>query len=106
MTTETVTPPALDAPADAAPAATPTPTYGLLGLVFSIVSIPTGMGVFAIAGIVLGFLGRQKEAANRNLADWALIVGFLSLFWWVGLAVLAAGFLLPVIFTGAWIAAF
>ncbi len=102
MTTET-----LSAPAEtAAPAASTSNTYSVLGLVLSILSIPTGMGPLAIAGVVLGFLGRSKEPAARTMADWAIIVGFLSLFWWVGFALLAATFLLPVVFTGAWLALF
>ena len=108
MTTESLTAPAVDASAatDAPEAPAAGNTYSVLGLVLSILSIPTGMGPLAIAGIVLGFLGRSKEPAARTAADWAIIVGFIALFWWVGFALLAAAFLLPVIFTGAWLGAF
>ena len=98
MTTDTLTAPAETA---AAPA-TAGNTFSVLGLVLSILSIPTGMGPLAVAGIVLGFLGRAKEPAARTLADWAIIVGFLALFWWVGFAIMAAAVLLPVVLTGAW----
>lgn len=84
MTTETLTPPTSSA------TVTPTTessTYSVLGLVLSIVSIPTGMGPLAIAGVILGFIARGKEPASVTTANWAIIIGLLSLFGWVILAV-------------------
>lgn len=101
MTTETLTAPA-ETGIPAAPAATSN-TYSVLGLVLSILSIPTGMGVLAIAGVVLGFMARTREPAYATTANWAIVVGFVSLFWWVALGLLAVGALLPLFFTGAWL---
>jgi len=106
MTNETITVPA--ATDNVAPATTtaadPTKahTYGVLGLVLSILSIPTGTGPFAIAGIVLGFLGRSKDPANATVSNWAIIVGFVSLFGWVIVALLGLAIFIPLALSGAW----
>jgi hypothetical protein len=109
MTNETSTVPAAtdNVAPSIAPAAASAPTatgntYGVLGLVFSILSIPTGTGVFAVAGIVLGFLGRSKEPATVTTSNWAIIVGFVSLFGWVVIALLGLAFILPFALSGAW----
>lgn len=87
MTTETFTPP-VETPAPApAPAAAASNTYSVLGLVLSILSIPLGMGPLAVAGVVLGFVGRTREPASVTTANWAIVVGLLSLFGWVLLAI-------------------
>lgn len=99
MTTETLTPPV--AAATPAPAAAGSNTYSVLGVVLSILSIPTGMGPLAVAGIVLGFLGRSKEPASVTTANWAIIVGFVSLFGWLLLAFLGAVLFAPFAL-GAW----
>jgi hypothetical protein len=108
MTNETNTVPAATdnvapsiAPA-AATAPTTTGTYGVLGLVLSILSIPTGTAIFAVAGIVLGFLGRSKEPATVTTSNWAIIVGFVSLFGWVLVAIMGLAFFLPFALSGAW----
>ena len=107
MTNETTVPAATDnvapsiAPA-AATAPTTTGTYGVLGLVLSILSIPTGTAIFAVAGIVLGFLGRSKEPATVTTSNWAIIVGFVSLFGWVLVAIMGLAFILPFALSGAW----
>ena len=89
MTTETVTP----AVETATPAAASTSnTYSVLGLVLSILSIPLGMGPLAVAGVILGFFGRSKEPAAVTTANWAIVVGLLSLFGWIVLAI--TGFVL------------
>lgn len=82
MTTETLSP-SIESTAPA----TTSNTYSVLGLVLSIVSIPTGMGPLAIAGVILGFIARGKEPASVTTANWAIIIGLLSLFGWVILAV-------------------
>jgi hypothetical protein len=110
MTNETISVPA--ATDNVAPATTPAPspaadptkahTYGVLGLVLSILSIPTGTAVFAVAGIVLGFFGRSKDTANQTTSNWAIIVGFVSLFGWVIIALLGLALFIPLALSGAW----
>ncbi|WP_309711700.1 hypothetical protein [Pseudolysinimonas sp.] len=103
MTTETLTPSIESTGPATAPATTETNTYSVLGLVLSILSIPTGMGPLAIAGVILGFIARGKEPASVTTANWAIIVGLLSLFGWVILAVI--GFVMFAPFAlGAWAA--
>lgn len=99
MTTETLTP-AVESTTTPAPAAAAN-TYSVLGLVLSILSIPLGMGPLAIAGVILGFIGRTKEPAAVTSANWAIIVGLLSLFGWVLLAVVGLALFAPWAF-GAW----
>jgi hypothetical protein len=102
MPTETLTPSIESTtPAPAAVPSAETNTYSVLGLVLSILSIPTGMGPLAIAGVVLGFVARSKEPASVTTANWAIIVGLLSLFGWMILAVI--GFVMFAPFAlGAW----
>lgn len=99
MTTETITP-AVESTA-APVAATAGNTYSVVGLVLSILSIPLGMGPLAIAGVILGFVGRSKEPAAVTTANWAIVVGFLSLFGWIVFAAGAALVALPWA-VGAW----
>jgi len=100
MTTETLTP-SIESTTTAP--ATETNTYSVLGLVLSILSIPTGIGPLAIAGVILGFIARGKEPASVTTANWAIIVGLLSLFGWIILAVI--GFVMFAPFAlGAWAA--
>ena len=101
MTETTAIPAATDNVAPAAPA-TQAHTYGLIGLVLSILSIPSGTGIFAVAGIVLGFIGRSKDPANSTTSNWAIIVGFVSLFGWVVVALLGLAILIPFALSGAW----
>jgi hypothetical protein len=111
MTTETLTPPTeatteatTEAPTTQAPAAAPAAgsnTYSVLGVVLSILSIPTGMGPLAVAGVILGFLGRTREPAHVTTANWAIIIGFVSLFGWIFLAFAGAVLFAPWAF-GAW----
>lgn len=109
MTKETITVPAATdnvAPTPAAPAAPATATtggvYGIVGLVLSALSFPTGTGVFAVAGIVLGFIGRSKDTTNQTTSNWAIIVGFVSLFGWVLFALLGLAIILPLALSGVW----
>ncbi|MEO5534452.1 MAG: hypothetical protein ABIR17_04895 [Pseudolysinimonas sp.] len=96
-----------DTPTTATPTtATPTAatagnTYSVVGLVLSIVSIPVGMAPLAIAGIVLGFLGRTKEPSAVTTANWAIVVGLFSLFGWMLFAVLGIVLFAPFAL-GAW----
>jgi hypothetical protein len=97
MTTDTLTP-AVET--TTAPAATGN-TYSVVGLVLSILSVPLSIPPLAVAGIVLGFVARRKEPAAVTTANWAIIVGFVSLFGWVlvgiGVSLLALPWAL-----GAW----
>ena len=100
MTTETITPAVESATPVAAPAASN--TYSVIGLVLSILSIPLGMGPLAIAGVVLGFLGRTREPGAVTTANWAIVVGLLSLFGWVLLAIAGVVLFAPWAL-GAWV---
>jgi fatty acid desaturase len=101
MTTETLTTPSIES--TAATPAVGSNTYSVVGLVLSILSIPTGMGPLAIAGVILGFIGRGKEPAAVTTANWAIVIGLLSLFGWIILAVI--GFVMFAPFAlGAWAA--
>jgi hypothetical protein len=101
MTTETLTTPSIESTAPATAPAAESSTYSVLGLVLSIVSIPTGMGPLAIAGVILGFIARGKEPASVTTANWAIIIGLLSLFGWVILAVVGFTLFAPFAF-GVW----
>lgn len=80
-------PPPMD-PMGAAPQQ-PNNTMGLLGLILGIISIPLGFccGLFtipfAVAAIVLGYLGKQKaaqgQATNAGQANWGFITGIIGL---------------------------
>lgn len=100
MTTETLAP-SIESTATAP--ATESSTYSVLGLVLSIISIPTGMAPFAIAGVVLGFIARSKEPASVTTANWAIVVGLLSLFGWIILGVIGFAMFAPFAL-GAWAA--
>ena len=92
MTTETLNP-SIESTATAP--ATQSSTYSVLGLVLSIISIPTGMAPFAIAGVVLGFIARSKEPASVTTANWAIVVGLVSLFGWIILGVIGFAMFAP-----------
>lgn len=98
MTTETLTSPTSSATTTPA---TESSTYSVLGLVLSIVSIPTGMGPLAIAGVILGFIARGKEPASVTTANWAIIIGLLSLFGWIAFAFVGFALFAPLA-VGAW----
>jgi hypothetical protein len=101
MTTETLSPSIESTTtAPAAPVAQSS-TYSVLGLVLSIVSIPTGMGAFAIAGVILGFIARSKEPASVTTANWAIVVGLVSLFGWIILGAIGFAMFAPFAL-GAW----
>lgn len=66
--------------------AAPSTALSILSLVLSIVSIPTGWFLIAVAGVVLGFMARRREPAGQRLAFWGILIGFVALFWWVAFA--------------------
>jgi hypothetical protein len=100
MTTETLTPP-VESTAAPATAGTTTNTFSVIGLVLSVLSIVVAMTPLAIVGIVFGFIGHRNEPAGRTMSIWAIVVGFVSLFGWLLVALAAAGIALPFFF-GAW----
>ncbi len=75
------------------PGAAPNNTLGLIGMICGIVAIPLaccfGLGTLVgIAGIVLGFLGKQKadkgEANNRGQAMAGIICGAVAVILGIG----------------------
>ncbi len=100
MTTESLTTP-VEATATPAAAGSTTTTFSVIGLVLSILSIVFAMTPLAIVGIVVGFIGHRDEPAARTTATWAIVLGFVSLFGWLLLGLLALGFALPFAY-GAW----
>lgn len=104
MTTETLTPAAETSsvePMAPATATARTNTFSVLALVLSIVSIVFAMSPVAIVGIVLGFIGHRDEPHARTMSIWAIVLGFVSLFGWIILGLLALSFALPFAY-GAW----
>lgn len=100
MTTDTLTPPA-ESPVTSAPVTSAAPagnTYSVLGLVLSILAIPLGMAPLAIAGVVLGFVGRKQEPAAITTANWAIVVGLVALFGWILLGIIGAALVAPFVF--------
>jgi hypothetical protein len=65
---------------------------GIVGVLFSLLFFGLGI-VFSIAAIVLGFLGRRREAAAKGLWLTGLILGFagiaVAVVVWILLALLA-----------------
>jgi hypothetical protein len=59
-------------------------------LVLSILAIPTGMAILAVVGIVLGFVGWNREPQSRTLATWGIVIGFVVALG--GLLLAAVGF--------------
>jgi|GEM_PF-2080168 len=100
MSTESLTAPPTAPAATSSPATSTGTTYSVVGLVLSIVSLPTGLSLFAIAGIVLGFVGRSKEPSARLTANWAIVIGFVALFGGLVFAIAGFAFLAPFVLTG------
>lgn len=90
-----------------APTATaaPTPTalsgeriLSTLALIAGITSIALGQTFFVpLAAIVLGVLGYSREPFGRAFAVWGIVLGALSIFGWILVAVVGALFVLPFI---------
>jgi uncharacterized membrane protein len=76
----------------------PPRTLSILSLVAAIASIPLGhFVILPIAAIILGFLGRGREPWARTMSTWGIALGFVILFWWVLVGVLAAMVWLPLV---------
>ena len=79
-------------PAVAAPAR----TLSILSLVAAIASVPLGhLVILPIAAIVLGFLARTREPSGRTLSNWGIGIGFVILFWWMVVGIIAVTFWVP-----------
>jgi hypothetical protein len=77
-------------------AAAPARTLSILSLVAALVSIPLGhIFLLPIAAIILGFIAREREPWGRSLSIWGIILGFVILFGWVILGVIAAAVWVP-----------
>lgn len=71
----------------------PTKTLSLISLIAGIVGLFFGT-IFAIAAIVLGFMGRSREPHAKGFWLTGIILGFVGLvlgFVWIGLAVAYMG---------------
>ena len=80
---------------DPAPASATANGLSITSLVLSILAIPTGMFLLGVAGIVLGFVGWNREPAGRTLATWGIVIGFIAtLGGWV-LAAIGLAFAAP-----------
>jgi hypothetical protein len=76
----------------------PPRTLSILSLVAAIASIPLGhFVILPIAAIILGFLARGREPWARTMSTWGIALGFVILFWWVLVGVLAAMVWLPLV---------
>jgi hypothetical protein len=76
--------------------ASPSRTLSILSLVAAIASIPLGhLVILPIAAIVLGFIARDREPSGRMLANWGIGVGFVILFWWMIVGIVAVSFWVP-----------
>ena len=74
----------------------PTKTFGILSLVAGIVGfVAAHTVVIPVAAIVLGFIARAKEPGSQKFANWGIVLGFVALFGWILVALLAASVALP-----------
>lgn len=106
-TTDSTTTPPTAAPAHPTAPAAAAPANGLsiASLVLSVVAIPTGTFLLAVAGIVLGFVGWNREPAARTLATWGIVLGFVAAFGGFVLAALGVAFAAPFALWGLGVAA-
>jgi hypothetical protein len=66
----------------------PPQTLSILSLIAGISSLVFGLTfVVPVGAIVLGFLARTREPASRSMANWGIVLGFVSLFGWLLLLV-------------------
>lgn len=75
-----------------------TNVLGILSLVGGALAIVFGHTiVIPIAAIVLGFVARHREPRPHTLANWGIALGFVSLFGWIVIGIVAAAAALPFI---------
>jgi len=73
-----------------------TKTLGILSLIGGAASIVFGqLVILPIAAIILGFISRSKEPDAKAFATWGIVLGFLSLFGWIIIALVAAALAAP-----------
>ncbi len=71
-------------------------TLSILSLVAALASVPLGhFVILPVAAIILGFLARTREPWARTMSTWGIVLGFVLLFWWVVVGLLAAMVWLP-----------
>jgi hypothetical protein len=71
-------------------------TLGILSLIAGIAGIVLAHTlVVPAAAIVLGFFARSKEPAPHGFATWGIVLGFVGLFGWILVGLLAAAFAIP-----------
>jgi len=99
MTTVTPTPEVLTGP-EQSQTAPGSAANGLsvASLVLSILSFPLGLGVLAVVGVILGIVARGREPQARTTANWGIVLGLVSLFGWILLALLGISIALPALF--------
>jgi uncharacterized membrane protein (UPF0136 family) len=74
----------------------PTKTLSLLSFIAGVAGfLMAHTVVVPVAAIVLGFLARAKEPTPHPFATWGIVLGFVALFGWIVVALLAASFALP-----------
>ncbi|HEY2642793.1 MAG TPA: DUF4190 domain-containing protein [Galbitalea sp.] len=80
------------------PVATPAEsrTLSILSLVAAIAAIPLGhVLLLPIAAIVLGFIARQRELTGHSMSTAGIVIGFVVLFGWVAVGLIALTIVLP-----------
>lgn len=85
---------AISTEAPTAPGTLTASPFGIASLATSIVSIVLGQWLLAIPAIVFGVIGRRSEP-HRAFSTWGIVLGFVSLFGWVVLALLGVALFLP-----------
>ena len=90
--------PAIEAPAVSA---APTNTMSVVAVVSGILSFVVAQPVLAIVAIVLGILARRREPAAITTANWAIVLGVVSLFGGFIIAMLGIAAVLPFAFSSA-----
>jgi hypothetical protein len=74
----------------------PAKTLGILSVVAAGASVLLGHTfILPIAAIVLGFIARSREPQSRTLSTIGIVGGFVILFWWAVVALIAGSLLLP-----------
>lgn len=101
-TTQTSLPSIAAAPAEGTTAAASgSQTLSLVSFIGAIASIVFGQTiVLPIVAIVLGFVARRQEPAGRTFSLWGIILGFVGLFGWILVPIVAFAFAGPFFLLG------
>lgn len=96
--TEPTPPPAAAAPAQKSPILSILSLIG--GIVGVVLSFLAGAGfLFAVAGVVLGFIARKKEPHGATMALWGIITGFAGIV--ISIIVIIVVVIVPLMFIGS-----